>query len=249
MDEITQQIENLAHDNVHQRWEAVSALADAADAGVDLAVAVPALATALADENPHIRGKAAYTLVSIAEHAGDISSAVPALAGALADESEVVRKEAVWALYCLAGRGQDLGPAAGALAEAVEKDSSRSVRGNGAIGLALDYLNAGKPDEAAALLKHADGNVLFGAAWAHADFYRRTQDRDALKALIGRVRPGLLDLSLRDGIVGSIAWAEERGEDVSFDLGIIQEMLAQAGDDAVAQAPLYGILMRLRSGD
>jgi len=251
MDDINSQIEQLQHEDAQQRWEAVSALAAAADdgatAGADLAAAVPALAGALADEHADIRGKAAYTLVSIVEHGGDISSALPALTAALADESEMVRKETVWALYCLAGEGHDLGPAAAALAEAIEQDPSRSVRGNGAIALTLHYLRTGQTEEAAALLEHADGNVIFGAAWAHADYYRRTQDRDALKALIGRIRPGLLDISLRDGLVGSIAWAGQRGEDVAFDLVIVQELLAAAGDDAAAQAPLYGILMRLRS--
>lgn len=245
MDETALWVDALQHEDVQKRWEAVSALAAAADAGAELAAAVSALARSLTDENPHVRGKAAYALVGIAEHGGDIAPALPALASALADESEVVRKETVWALYCLAARGHDLGPAAAALAGVVAQDPSRSVRANGAIGLALHYLNVGQRDEAAALLTHADGNVVFGAAWAHTDFYRRVGERDGFGALVRRVRPGLLDIGLRDGIAGSIVWAQKQGLDVSFDLAVVRELLAQAGSDPVAQAPLYGLLMRL----
>ncbi len=247
LQEIAEQVAALAHEDAEVRWQAINALAAAADAGGDLTTAVPALADRLGDEYPQIRQQAAYTLVSIAEHGGDIHPSLSALAQALADEEEGVRKEVVWALYCLAYDGRDIEGAVAAL-ERCPEDGSRSVRGNGAIGLALHYLNSGREKEAEQLLKHRDGSVQFGAAWGHTDHYLQKEDNAGLQRLIRRVRPGLLDVSLRDGLAGSLDWARHRGVDISFALAVIQEMLSGT-QDALAQAPLYGILMKLNRRD
>ncbi|MBN1485282.1 MAG: HEAT repeat domain-containing protein [Chloroflexia bacterium] len=246
MDEqsLAQRIAELEHQEEQVRWAALQQLAQAADQGAVLQEAIPALARTLADAHPNIRQQAAYTLVSISEHGGDIAPALPALAQALGDESEGVRKEAVWALYCLAYVGADLAPAVAAL-EGAMADPSRSVRGNGAIALCLHYLRSGQESKAQELLAADDGNLIFGAAWAHVDFYRQAQDKAGLQALYKQVRPGLLDLGLSNGIAGALSWARDRGEDISFALAALQELLAQAQDDALAQAPLYGILMKL----
>ena len=245
--EIGKRIQDLQHENAEVRWGAAAALAEDADAGVDLSAAVPALTDALQDAEGAVRFKAAYALVSIAEHGGDITPAIPALAGALADESEDLRRETVWALYCLAYEGRDIDAAAAALVGCL-KDSNRSVRGNGAIGLTLHYLNTGRVQEAQELLEYGDGAVQFGAAWGHTDHYRKQQAKAELQALIRRIRPGILDVSIRDGLVGSLDWARERGEDISFALSVIYELLADA-KDSLEQAPLYGILMKLDRRD
>jgi HEAT repeat protein len=243
--EVRRWAEALQSDDARLRSDAISALAQATDAGADLSPAVSALADALTDEVGEIRAQAAYTLVSISEHGGDIVSALPALSRALADEEEDVRREAVWALYCLSYAGKDVTAAASELERAI-RDSSESVRGNGAIALTLHYLNRGAEAKAAELLDGEAGAVQFGAAWGYTDHDRRTRNKAALQALIKRIRPGLLDVAIRDGIVGSIHWARERGEDISFELGAVDELLAQAKDE-VEQAPLYGILMKLKS--
>ena len=245
--EMSRLAEALKNEDANVRWGAVSALAQAADAGDDLSSAVSSLAEALADPQAEIRARAAYTLVSMAEHGGDIFPALSALSRALSDEVEDVRREAVWALYCLAYAGKEVAEALLGWEKSLS-DRSRSVRGNGALGLTLHYLNRGEEEKARALLEGKDGTVQFGAAWGHTDHYSQTKKRAELQALMKRIRQGLVDVSIRDGLAGSIHWARERGEDISFELGAVEELLAQAQDE-LAQAPLYGILMKLKRGD
>ncbi len=243
MEETTNLVSQMEHEDEPARWSAVAGLAAAADAGTDLSAAVPALARALGDPAARIRARAAYTLVSIAEHGQSIAAALPALVRGLGDSEEAVREEAVWAVYCLASDGEDIALAAPALVQRLG-DTSQSVRGNGAIALALHYLSSDQAEDAQTLLQHGDGAVQFGSAWGHAEFYLRKEARAELRALFGRIRIGLLDVALRDGIAGGIAWARRRGRDVSLAYSVLQEMLAGT-KDPTQQAPLYGILMKL----
>ena len=112
---------------------------------------IEALAGRLTDARAQIRGESATALIRAADAGQNIAAAVPALGSTLDDGNLGVRKEAIWALYCAARAGVDLGVALAPL-EACLDDENRSVRGNAAIGVARHYLNAGRVDDATALL-------------------------------------------------------------------------------------------------
>jgi HEAT repeat protein len=246
-DQLDKLAQDLGQEDEQLRWKAIVALAEAANRGENLSSAIPALIETLSDPYDDIRQQAAYTLVSVVEHGGDITAAIPALAKALFDESLEVRKEAVWALYCLVYEGSDIEVAAPGLVDGLQSPS-QSVRGNGAIALTLHYLNTGRTQEAGELLEHADGAVIFGASWGHIDFYRKKEDKAGLQGLVQRIRPGLLDLGMQNGVAGALDWARTRGEDISFALSAIHELI-QGSNDPLQQAPLYGILMKLDRRD
>jgi hypothetical protein len=89
-----------------ERGCAVEALADAANKGVDIAIAVPALVGILGSEyeNTYERENAARALGGAAENGADMTPAIPALVEALRDWDTLLRSSVANALGIIAGR-------------------------------------------------------------------------------------------------------------------------------------------------
>ncbi len=233
----------LAHESASVRWGATSAISILTHPRVTIGEMIPVIGDLLADESPRVRTLAAYTLVSIAEGGEDILETLPGLVAAISDQEEAVRKEATWAIYCIAAQEADIEAAVPAMIQSLEDPS---VNGNIAIGLTLHYFNTNRNDLAQEMLERQDWRIRFGSTWAATEYYMRTRDEEKLEALIASVPYGISDRGRRNGIIGALDWARRRGQDISFALAVIHKMLAQAKDDPLKQAPLYGILMGLQ---
>jgi len=232
----------IRHADWHARFGVAKALGEVAATSALPAAAVGPLASLLSDAEAAVRQAAATALVDAVEHGTDVTAALPALGGALRDPELAVRKEAIWAAAMAARRGTPLGPARAPL-EACAADEA--TRGNASLGLFFDDLRDGKRAAVEAQLGAAHGHTQFAAAYALTEEAARTQDRALFESLLGRIRVGIADLSISQGIAGALADRQRRGDDAGWALGVIQALIA-ATTDPLVHTPLMGVLMNLQ---
>lgn len=230
------------HADWYARFGVVKAVAEIAGEGKLAPAEVTLLASLLADADASVRHAAAAALIDAVEKGTDIAAALPALAGALADPELPVRKEAIWACAMLARRGTALGPARAPLEACAADDVTR---GNASIGLFFDDLRAGDRGPAEAALGAAHGHTQFAAAYALTEHATRTTDRALFESILRRIRVGIGDVAISQGIAGAIADRQRRGEDARWPVDVIQSLIA-ATTDPLVQTPLYGVLMNLQ---
>jgi hypothetical protein len=229
------------HADWYARFGVVKALGELGATGTLPGRGVDVLASLLSDENASVRQAAAGALIDAAEHRVDIAAALPSLATALADTELAVRKEAIWACAMAAMRGAPLGPARAPLERCAADDATR---GNSSVGLFFDDLRQGRRADVEAQLAAPHGHTQFAAAYALAEHAMQSGDRALLESVLRRIRVGIADVSISQGIAGAITDRERRGEDASFAYGLIRSLI-DATNDPLVQTPLAGVLMNV----
>ncbi len=202
-----------------------------------------ALVAGLSDEEPEVRALASSLLSSLAESGQDVSPAIAALAKATSDEQEEVRKDALGALYGAARQGIDIAEALPALEQCMKEFFNGPVKNRAAVAAARHYLQVGRQDVVRDMLE----TDSFGAAWAVTDHCCASGETDELARIVRSLRPGIgaRDQGIRQGIAGSINYAEGRKPDGSIALQVIQQVL-DANQDTPAEAAIQGIYFQLQ---
>ncbi len=235
-------IDKLKSKNRDERYSAINEIAGISqidDTHIEL---LPVISNLLFDEFEDIRFTTAYGIVHFAEKGINISASEAQLAKALEDESLRVQKEADWALYCIAFEGYSIKNAVMVYEKEIAKKGN--VRGNAAIALCLHYLNMGENDKAFDLIKMENGDMQFGAAWAHTDFTIRTGKKEFVKKVADIIRPALMDISMHNGVAGSLGWARHKGFDITPAVEGINELI-KSTDNMMKEAKLSGIFMKM----
>jgi tetratricopeptide (TPR) repeat protein len=187
----------------------------------------------------------------------ELPARLPAqLASELQDADRQRRGQAAFDLYLLAMSGRDIAPAEAALRVCVA-GGEIGVVGNASSALAMHWLAAGNQAAVEPMLTKGEieaqeeaplgaaSHIQAGAAAATLLHALRTKDRELLRALFLRVRPGIADLSLRHGIAAAAADATERGRDLMLVHSTLQSLLKEAAKDPVREASLLGIQQSL----
>lgn len=235
-------INKLKSTDRQERYNAINTLAGLSKIDDTHKNLLPIISNLLLDEFEDIRFTATYVLVNFAEKNINISNAEENLAKALNDESLRVKKEADWALYCMAVEGYCIKNAASVYEK--ELTENKKIRGNAAIALCLHYLYNDENDKAFDFIKSRDGDLQFGAAWAHTDYTIHTGKKEFVKKVADIIRPALLDISMHNGIAGALAWAKHRGYDITPAVEEINELI-KSTDDMIKEAKLSGIFQKM----
>lgn len=203
---------------------------------------IPALAIALKNENENIRFNISYTLVCLAEKGKDLSAITVELTECLSDSNQKIQKEALWALVCIGAQGKSLDSASEVLEDLMK--TPNHLTGNGAIALALHYLNKEEFDKADALFD-TDAGTGFGVSYAAAVYAIRSGNAEPLKKALRRIRFGLSDRDKITGVAGALNWAKDvLGWEIDVPVKAIREVHDES-DDMAQQAAINGIFMQM----
>ena len=232
----------LQRDNSTIRRGALEALDWATEGGPIPLEVVGAVAEMVTDDDTQLRVLASRLLCSLAEGGNDVSPAIAAFSQATSDKSEEVSKDAVWALYGAARQGIDISGALSALNRCV-KQLYGPVAANASVAVARHYLQVGRHDDVRKMLE----TDPFGASWAFTDDCCASGETGELTNIVRSIRPGIRarDQHIRQGIAGSINYAQGRDPDGSIALEVIQRVLA-ATQDPADEAAIQGIYLQLQ---